>query len=74
LLQRERDRRRRVDDLAKRNASELIFSESSGLYRIVPATSEDLAKRNAWTVRITVLSKGSEAAEVAGGILQKGTG
>jgi hypothetical protein len=58
VLQRERDRRRGTRDLAKRNASEPIEAFPSGTYRMVPAVAADLAKRNAWTVRITVVSKG----------------
>jgi hypothetical protein len=66
LLQRERDRRRAAANLAKRNASEPIYGVPSGIYRLAPA-SADLAKRNAWTVKITVLSRGYGSA----GILQR---
>lgn len=65
-LQRERDRRRADGDLAKRNASEPIGAVPTGIYRMVPAAA-DLAKRNAWTVSITVLSKDYGPA----GILQR---
>lgn len=65
-LQRDRDRRRAAGDLAKGNASEPICAVPSGVYRLAPVAA-DLAKRNAWTVKITVLSKdyGSD------GILQR---
>ena len=74
LQQRERDRRRRVDDLAKRNASAPVSSVPSGTYRLEPVTAGDLAKRNALTVKIIVLSRGSDCATGDGSILQKRTG
>ena len=66
LRQRERDRRRAQGELAKRNASEPMGAVPSGLYRLTPVTAS-LAKRNAWTVKIAVLSEEYGSA----GILQR---
>ena len=74
VLQRERDRRRRVADLAKRNASEPNSSVSSGIYRMEAVAAGDLAKRNAITVKITVLSNGYDEVEGGAWVLQKRTG
>lgn len=71
-LQRERDRRR-VATLAKRNASEAISEVPSGVYRM-EAVAGNLAKRNAWTVKITVLSAGYGSGDGNASILQKRTG
>jgi hypothetical protein len=55
-LQRSRDRQRRgLADLAKMNASGPGSPLASGTYRLAPAAA-DLAKMDAWTVRITLLS------------------
>lgn len=54
--QRERDRRRRLRDLAKMDASEPQTPVATGTYRLIPALGGDLAKMNAWTVQITVIS------------------
>jgi hypothetical protein len=43
-------------DLAKRNASAPIEAFPSGTYRMLPTVTSDLAKGNAWTVRMTVVS------------------
>ena len=56
-LQRERDARRRERVLAKMDASTGDSSVASGTYRLSPVTREDLAKMDAWMVRITVVSK-----------------
>jgi len=66
LLQRERDSRRAHAELAKRNASAPMGAVPSGLYRLTPVTAS-LAKRNRWTVKITVLSREYGSA----GILQR---
>ena len=85
LQQRQRDRRRRASppdcdpgvdprgagDLAKMASSEAILPVSSGFYRLVPATSTDLAKMAPWTVKITVLSKGYGSFAGADAILQR---
>jgi len=70
LQQRQRDRRRAVG-LAKMAPSEAILPVSSGIYQMVPATASDLAKRAAWTVKITVLSKGYGSFAGARRILQR---
>ena len=55
-LQRGRDRSRRLRILAKMDASTCATPVVSGTYRLIPATGEDLARMNAWTVQITVIS------------------
>jgi hypothetical protein len=54
--QRERDARRGEGRLAKMDASTRDSLAPSGTYRLSPVTGEDLAKMDAWMVRITVLS------------------
>ena len=56
-LQRERDARRGERVLAKMDVSAGDSPVASGTYRLSPVTREDLAKMDAWTVRITVISK-----------------
>lgn len=56
-LQRERDARRRERVLAKMDVSPRDSPVASGTYRLSPVTHDDLAKRDAWMVRITVVSK-----------------
>ena len=55
-LQRERDGRRRERVLAKMDVSTRDSPVPSGTYRLSPVRREDLAKMDAWTVEITVLS------------------
>lgn len=43
--------------IAKRNASEAIGPEFSGTYVLTPVAEEPIAKRNAWTVKITAISR-----------------
>lgn len=71
LQQRQRDRQRRVAELAKMASSEPILPVDSGIYRILPATATELAKTAPWTVRITVLSKGYGSFAGTNGILQR---
>ncbi len=61
--QRDRDQRRlpaslsaAETDLAKSNVSTAKNALPSGRYRLIPVTSGDLAKNNAWMVEIEVLS------------------
>jgi hypothetical protein len=55
--QRVRDGARRTQaDLAKMNASLPDCALPSGTYRLAPVGPSDLAKMDAWTVEITVLS------------------
>ena len=56
-LQRERDARRRERVLAKMDVKTRESPVPSGTYRLSPVTREDLAKMDAWTVQITVVSK-----------------
>ena len=56
-LQRERDARRRERVLAKMDVSTGDSPVASGTYRLSPVTRDDLAKMDAWTVQITVVSK-----------------
>jgi len=56
--QRERDARRRVTSvLAKSDAWAPESGVPSGIYRISPVTGDDLAKSDAWMVRITDVSR-----------------
>ena len=57
VLQRERDARRRERVLAKMDVSARDSPVASGTYRLSPVTRDDLAKMDAWVVRITVVSK-----------------
>ena len=58
--QRVRNTRRGVGEetgvIAKRNASEAFGPEFSGTYVLTPVGHEPIAKRNAWTVKITAIS------------------
>lgn len=56
--QRERDRRRHASRLAKMDASPPLCAVASGTYRLVPWTGTDLAKMDACTVELTVISAG----------------
>lgn len=51
--------RERGSVIAKRNASEAVSPEFSGTYLLTPLRPEPIAKRNAWTVTSTTISKGS---------------
>jgi hypothetical protein len=53
------------------DASPSIHSVPSGTYRLVPEAEGDLAKKDAWTVRLTVISMGYEPDGEAGAILQR---
>jgi hypothetical protein len=55
-LQRGRDSSRRLRVLAKMDASRRETPLASGTYRLIPACGEELAKMDAWTVQITVIS------------------
>src|SRR5580658_6599129 len=69
--QRRRDRGRRSARLAKMDASTPISVVPSGTYRLLAATAGDLAKKDAWTVKITVISKNYEPGGEADAILQR---
>jgi hypothetical protein len=71
LEQRRRDRGRRAARLAKMDASTPISVVPSGTYRLLAATAGDLAKKAAWTVKITVISKDYEPGGEADAILQR---
>jgi hypothetical protein len=43
--------------IAKRNVSETLEPGFSGTYMLMPIAPELIAKRNAWTVKITALSR-----------------
>ena len=51
-----RDARRAARMLAKMDVSARETSVPSGIYRLSPATRDDLAKMDAWMVRITAIS------------------
>jgi hypothetical protein len=71
LEQRRRDRARRSARLAKMDASRSIHAVSSGTYRLLPEGDEDLAKKDAWKVKITVISRDFELGGEADAILQR---
>jgi hypothetical protein len=71
LEQRRRDRGRRAARLAKMDASAPITLIPSGTYRLLAATAGDLAKKDAWTVKIIVISKDYEPGGEADAILQR---
>jgi hypothetical protein len=52
-------------------ASTPINPIPSGTYRLLAATGGDLAKKDAWTVKITVISKDYEPVGEADAILQR---
>jgi hypothetical protein len=54
--QQRRDGKRGQRDLAKMDASTPVLPVPSGTYRLAPVLLDDLAKMDAWTVEITVLS------------------
>lgn len=54
--QQARDARRAARVLAKMDVSTRETPVPSGIYRLSPATRDDLAKMDAWMVRITVVS------------------
>jgi len=53
------------------DASTPIHPVPSGTYRLVPGGGGDLAKKDAWTVKITLISKDYEPGGEAGAILQR---
>jgi hypothetical protein len=71
LEQRRRDRRRRAARLAKMDASTPIHPVPSGTYRLLPEADTDLAKKDVWTVKITLISRDYEPGGEAGAILQR---
>ncbi len=71
LEQRRRDRARRSARLAKKAASTAISLVPSGTYRLLPETDGNLAKKDAWTVKITLISRYYEAGGEADAILQR---
>lgn len=71
LEQRRRDRHRGAVHLAKTDASTPINAVPSGTYRLVPEAAGDLAKMDAWTVKITVISRDYEPGGEPGAILQR---
>jgi hypothetical protein len=71
LEQRRRDRHRRAARLAKMDASTPINPVPSGTYRLQPEADGDLAKKDVWTVKITLISKDYEPSGAAGAILQR---
>jgi hypothetical protein len=43
--------------IAKRNVSGALDGEFSGTYVLTPVAQEPIARRNAWRVRITTISR-----------------
>ena len=71
VAQRRRDGERQASRLAKMAASPPISPVTSGTYRLVPWTGGDLAKMDAWTVELTVISTRCATTSDAGAILQR---
>ena len=71
LQQRVRNRRRRAAAIAKMDASTPGLRVPSGTYRLVPGAVAGIAKNDAWTVEIAVISAPYGSAGVAGGGLQR---
>jgi hypothetical protein len=71
LEQQRRDRGRHASRLAKMEASTAVPPILSGTYRLVPWTGGDLAKMDACTVKLTVISEGYGQDGGAGAILQR---
>ena len=69
--QRRRDRNRRAARLAKMDASTPIHPVPSGTYRLVAEGAGDLAKMDAWTVKITLISGGYAPRGESDAILQR---
>ena len=69
--QRRRDCRRRAARLAKMDASTPINGVPSGTYRLLPEADGDLAKKDVWTVKITLISRDYEPGGEANAILQR---
>jgi hypothetical protein len=69
--QRLRNQRRGAGTIAKMNASAADLRVPSGVYRLVPAASGRIAKMDAWTVKIAVITTPYAGAAVAGGGLQR---
>ena len=71
LAQRRRDSEREASRLAKMDASPSISPVTSGTYQLVPWAGGDLAKKDAWTVELTVISTRYATTGDAGTILQR---
>ncbi len=54
--QQKRNQKKQEVQIAKMDASIQVFAFPSGRYRLVPVTSDGIAKMDAWIVEITVLS------------------
>lgn len=66
-----RNERRRAAAIAKMDASVPDLSVPSGTYRLMPAADGEIAKRDAWTVRIAVIRAPYGDVGVTGGGLQR---
>jgi hypothetical protein len=71
VAQRRRDRERHASRLAKMDASTPVPPIASGTYRLVPWTGGDLAKMDACTVELTVISRDCGQDGGGGPILQR---
>jgi hypothetical protein len=69
--QRRRDGERQASRLAKMDASAPVSQIMSGTYRLVPCPGTELAKMDACTVKLTVVSEGYGQTDGAGAILQR---
>jgi hypothetical protein len=69
--QRRRDRCRRARRLAKMDASTPVHPFPSGTYRLLSEADGDLAKKDVWTVKITLISRDYGPNGEADAILQR---
>lgn len=66
-----RNQRRHASVIAKMDASEADLSVPSGVYRLVPGAIGEIAKMDAWTVRISVITAPYAAGGGGGDGLQR---
>jgi hypothetical protein len=71
MKQRLRNQRLRAAVIAKMDASAADLPVPSGTYRLAPVAGGEIAKKNAWTVKIAVITAPYAKAGVARGGLQR---
>ena len=71
VQKRRRYRGRRVTRLAKMDALTPVHAVPSGTYRLLATTGGELAKMDAWTVKITLISRDYPPSREADAILQR---
>ena len=71
IKQRQRNQRRGTAAIAKMDASAADLPVPSGTYRLVPGAGGEIAKKNAWTVKIAVITAPYATSGQAGDGLQR---